>query len=45
MKRINEVFTDEEHTEIIQNKDDITWHDFLLMLAREYNKIKEKKKK
>lgn len=40
-----EVFTDEEHSEITKNKGKMNWHDFLLMLAREFNKKLSKEKK
>lgn len=35
MKRINEVFTDEEFKRLKQKKGGQNWHDFIMKLAKE----------
>jgi len=35
MKRISEVFTDEEFERLKQNKDNKSWHDFIMELAKD----------
>ena len=41
MKRVNEVFTDDEHLEMKKNKGEMSWHEFLLKLVRFYDKSNE----
>jgi hypothetical protein len=33
MRTINETFTDEEHTKLLEAKKDMSWHDFILARA------------
>lgn len=34
MKTINETFTDEEYEKLIEKKDKMSWHDFILTLLK-----------
>lgn len=34
MKTINETFTDEEHERLIEEKGELSWHDFIMKLIR-----------
>jgi len=34
MKQINVYFDDEEYKELLKEKKDLTWHDFILMLIQ-----------
>ena len=33
MKTINETFTDEEYEKIIADKDNLSWHDYIIKLV------------
>jgi len=35
MKRINEVFTEEEFEQLLKTKDGLTWHDFIMKLTQQ----------
>ena len=34
MKTINETFTDEEYTALLEKKEKLNWHDFILKIAK-----------
>jgi len=34
MKRINEIFTKEEHRLLIKAKGELNWHDFIMKLVK-----------
>ena len=39
MKNINVTFDDEEYSELISAKKDLSWHDFILKLKEEINNV------
>ena len=44
MKVINETFTDEEFEFLKKIKDGLSWHDFILDMAKKYKPLKSNKK-
>jgi len=38
MKTINVTFTDDEHKKLMEVKEKLSWHDFILKLVRENQK-------
>jgi predicted CopG family antitoxin len=44
MKTINETFTDEEYEGLVNNKDDLSWHDYILQLIDRGDKYDKENK-